>query len=60
MTKLTVVVENTVAMPFIPGVKGGVLGEHGLAVLIEGEMGRWLYDTGRGKALAPNLAALGV
>lgn len=59
-TKLTVAVENTVAMPFIPGVQAGLLGEHGLAVLIENEAGRWLYDTGRGKALMPNLEALGV
>lgn len=60
MTKLTVVVENTVAMPFLPGIKAGMLGEHGLSVLIEGKAGRWLYDTGRGKALIPNLATLGV
>ncbi|WMJ83757.1 MBL fold metallo-hydrolase [Oscillospiraceae bacterium LTW-04] len=59
-TKLTIVAENTVAMPFIPGVTAGLLGEHGLAVLIETETGRWLYDTGRGKALVPNLATLGV
>lgn len=59
-TKLTVVAENTVAMPFVPGVKAGLLGEHGLAVLLENEAGRWLYDTGRGKALMPNLATLGV
>lgn len=59
-TKMTVVVENTVAMPFIPGVQAGLLGEHGLAVLIENEAGRWLYDTGRGKALMPNLTTLGV
>ncbi|MEA4893057.1 MAG: MBL fold metallo-hydrolase [Peptococcaceae bacterium] len=60
MVKLTIVVENTVAMPFLPEVKAGMLAEHGLAVLIEGEMGRWLYDTGRGSALAPNLKTLGV
>ena len=53
--KLTILVENSVAMPFLSGVRGGLLGEHGLSVLIEGEMGRWLYDTGRSKALLPNL-----
>lgn len=59
-TKLTIVAENTVAMPFIPGITAGLLGEHGLAVLIETETERWLYDTGRGKALVPNLATLNV
>jgi 7,8-dihydropterin-6-yl-methyl-4-(beta-D-ribofuranosyl)aminobenzene 5'-phosphate synthase len=59
-TKLTIVAENTVAMPFIPGVTAGLLGEHGLAVLIETETERWLYDTGRGKALIPNLTTLNV
>ena len=50
--KLTILVENSVAMPFLSGVRGGLLGEHGLSVLIEGEMGRWLYDTGRSKGVA--------
>ncbi len=60
MLRLTVVVENTVGMPFLPGVTPGMLGEHGFALLIDTPQGRWLYDTGRGKSLVPNLATLGV
>ncbi len=60
MFRITVVVENTVAMPFRTGIRPGLLGEHGLAVLIEHRNQMWLYDTGRGKALLPNLEVLGV
>lgn len=58
--KVTVVVENTVAFPFTPGIKPGLCGEHGLALMIDCAAGKWLYDTGRGKALLPNLETLGV
>ena len=58
--KITVVVENTVAFPFEPGIRPGLYGEHGLALMIAHSTGTWLYDTGRGKALLPNLETLGV
>lgn len=60
MFTITAAVENTVAMPLRPGIIPGLLGEHGLALLIESSSGLWLYDTGRGKALLPNLKTLGV
>ena len=60
MFHLTVVVENTVAMAFRPGVKRGLLGEHGLSLLIEGQGKRWLFDTGCGSVLLHNLDILGV
>jgi len=52
--RLTIVCENTVGRP-IPA-----LGEHGFACLVETAAGTWLFDTGRGQSLLPNLAALGV
>ena len=60
LIQITVVVENTVAMSFRTGIKQGLLGEHGLALLIEMEGRRWLFDTGRGKALMPNMEVLGI
>lgn len=49
--KLTVLVENSVAFPFLPGNLQGLLGEHGLAVLIDNVREQILYDTGRGRTL---------
>ncbi len=60
MFHITVVVENTVAMAFRPEIKGGLLGEHGLSLLIEGWGKRWLFDTGAGGVLLHNLDILGV
>lgn len=48
--KVTIICENTASF------RGG-LGEHGFAVLIETEKGNFLFDTGRGTALIPNLLA---
>jgi 7,8-dihydropterin-6-yl-methyl-4-(beta-D-ribofuranosyl)aminobenzene 5'-phosphate synthase len=50
---ITVLVENTVA-------DERLLAEHGLAVWIECNAGRVLFDTGQGPALAPNAERLGV
>lgn len=44
--------------PFKPGIRPGILGEHGLALILEHRGKKWLYDTGRGKALLPNLETL--
>ena len=60
MFKITVVIENTVAMAFRPEVKRGLLGEHGLSLLIEGLGKRWLFDTGCESVLLHNLDILGV
>ena len=60
MFKTTVVIENTVAMTLRPEIKRGLLGEHGLSLLIEGCGKRWLFDTGCGNALLHNLDILGV
>ena len=60
MFKITVVIENTVAMAFRPEIKRGLLGEHGLSLLIEGRGKRWLFDTGNGNVLLHNLDILGV
>ena len=60
MFKTTVVIENTVAMAFKPEVKRGLLGEHGMSLLIEGRGKRWLFDTGCGSVLLHNLDILGV
>ncbi len=57
---ITVAVENTVAFPFKPGIRPGLLGEHGLSLIVDREDGKWLYDTGRGSALLPNLKTLGI
>ena len=56
---IIVAVENSVAFPFKPGIKPGLLGEHGLALIVDRPDGKWLYDTGRGLALLPNLKTLG-
>ncbi len=52
--KITVLVDNTVAAP------GPLLGEHGFAAWVEKGRDRVLFDTGRGAALLPNSAALGL
>jgi len=46
--RITIICENTVT------IKGG-LGEHGFAAYVETERGNYLFDTGRGEALIPNL-----
>jgi 7,8-dihydropterin-6-yl-methyl-4-(beta-D-ribofuranosyl)aminobenzene 5'-phosphate synthase len=53
VTKLTILVENTAG-------KGGVLGEHGLAVGIERGGRKVLLDTGQGMVLEHNADRLGV
>lgn len=52
MVHLTIVCENTA------GVSRGILGEHGLAVLIEREGDSWLLDTGQGHTLIHNARIL--
>lgn len=52
MSRLTVVVNNAVT-PASP-----LLGEHGLSMWLEHQGLNLLYDTGRGRALLPNLEAL--
>ena len=51
--KITTIVENTVPT----SVK--LLGEHGLAFLIETEGGKLLFDTGQGMAIVNNLEKIG-
>ena len=46
--RITIICENSVT------IKGG-LGEHGFAAYVETERGNYLFDTGRGEALIPNL-----
>jgi 7,8-dihydropterin-6-yl-methyl-4-(beta-D-ribofuranosyl)aminobenzene 5'-phosphate synthase len=46
--RITIICENSVS------IKGGI-GEHGFAVYLETERGNFLFDTGRGEALIPNL-----
>ena len=46
--RVTIICENTVT------IRGG-LGEHGFAAYVETERGNYLFDTGRGEALIPNL-----
>jgi 7,8-dihydropterin-6-yl-methyl-4-(beta-D-ribofuranosyl)aminobenzene 5'-phosphate synthase len=46
--RITIICENSVS------IKGG-LGEHGFAAYLETERGNFLFDTGRGEALVPNL-----
>jgi 7,8-dihydropterin-6-yl-methyl-4-(beta-D-ribofuranosyl)aminobenzene 5'-phosphate synthase len=46
--RITIICENSVS------VKGGV-GEHGFAAYVETERGNFLFDTGRGEGLIPNL-----
>jgi len=52
MTRLTVVCENGA------GPVPGILGEHGLSVLIEHEGTTLLFDTGQGKSILNNLECL--
>jgi len=51
--RITVLADNYVAVP-------GVLGEHGLSLLIEADGRRILFDTGQGKGLLGNADALGI
>ena len=53
MSKVTVVVDNLASAPEF-------MAEHGLSLWLEHEGRVILYDTGGGKALMPNLAALGL
>lgn len=53
MTRVTVVVDNN------PGPRG-LIGEHGLSLWLEHDGRNLLYDTGAGRALGPNLKALGL
>jgi 7,8-dihydropterin-6-yl-methyl-4-(beta-D-ribofuranosyl)aminobenzene 5'-phosphate synthase len=48
--RITIICENSVSR------KGG-LGEHGFSAYLETERGNFLFDTGRGEALIPNLLA---
>lgn len=48
--RITIICENSVS------IKGG-LGEHGFSAYLETERGNFLFDTGRGNALIPNLLA---
>ena len=50
--QLSIICENTVGRPT------SACGEHGFACLLETHAGTWLFDTGNGKTLLPNLAAL--
>jgi len=52
MAKITVVCENSA------GPVPGILGEHGLSVLIEQEGTTLLFDTGQGKSILNNLECL--
>jgi len=52
-------VENSVAFPFKSGNLQGMLGEHGLAILIDNGKERILYDTGRGSTLMSNIEQSG-
>jgi 7,8-dihydropterin-6-yl-methyl-4-(beta-D-ribofuranosyl)aminobenzene 5'-phosphate synthase len=51
--QLAIVCENTVGRPI------AACGEHGFACLVQTPAGTWLFDTGSGATLLPNLAALG-
>ncbi len=46
--RITIICENSVS------IKGGI-GEHGFAAFLETERGNYLFDTGRGEGLIPNL-----
>ena len=52
-TRITVLCDNIV------GLKSNLLGEHGLAILIERGEESYLFDTGQGQALFHNAATLG-
>ena len=51
--QLTILCENTVTRP------GGLIGEHGFAVLLESDQGRFLFDTGQGLGILGNARVLG-
>ena len=51
--KITTICENTAS-------RGGLLGEHGLAVLLELQGQRFLFDTGAGETLLNNAKLLGL
>jgi 7,8-dihydropterin-6-yl-methyl-4-(beta-D-ribofuranosyl)aminobenzene 5'-phosphate synthase len=51
--RITLLADNCVADP-------NLLGEHGLSMLIEADDKRILFDTGQGRVLRDNLAALGI
>jgi 7,8-dihydropterin-6-yl-methyl-4-(beta-D-ribofuranosyl)aminobenzene 5'-phosphate synthase len=51
--RITVLVENTAA-------RDALIAEHGLALWIEADERKILFDTGQGRALAPNAEALGI
>lgn len=54
--KVTVIVDNCVP----PSIRGPFIGEHGLALLIEQDGKRLLFDTGQSDAVVHNLGLLGV
>ena len=49
MAQLSIVCENTAGPAY------GILGEHGLSILIEHEGGNVLFDTGQGHTILHNL-----
>jgi len=51
-TRITILCENTAS------IRGG-LGEHGFSAYLETEGGNFLFDTGRGVSLTPNLLTFG-
>lgn len=53
VTRITIVVDDALDQP-------GLKAEHGLAVWIETDSGRVLFDTGQGTALTSNARALGI
>jgi 7,8-dihydropterin-6-yl-methyl-4-(beta-D-ribofuranosyl)aminobenzene 5'-phosphate synthase len=52
MTRLTILCENSVGVPF------GVIGEHGFACFVETDQGNYLFDTGQGFGIVQNSLAL--
>jgi 7,8-dihydropterin-6-yl-methyl-4-(beta-D-ribofuranosyl)aminobenzene 5'-phosphate synthase len=52
--KISIICENSVSVP----VPKGLMGEHGLSILIEGEKNT-LFDTGQGVGIINNMKALG-
>ncbi len=55
MINIKVLACNNVAFPFVPGNISDVLGEHGLAFLLDNGEEKILYDTGKGRTLLTNL-----
>ncbi len=51
--RITILAENSVVVPF------NVIGEHGFSAYVEFGSHKFLFDTGQGKALLNNAAALG-